>query len=68
MIVAQALLIEDGLIIVETADEQVESDEFSFHKTILSLIVNLLPLLLIRISYNRLWRGQLVLRQSGFDD
>ncbi len=51
MIVAQALLFENGLSIVETADEQVESDEFSIHKTILSPIAHLLPLLLIRISY-----------------
>jgi len=51
VIIAQALLFEDGLIIVETADEQVEFDKFSFHKTILSLIANLLLLLLIRILY-----------------
>ena len=50
MIIAQALLFEDGFRIVETADEQVECDKFSFHKTILSLIAHLLPLLLIRIS------------------
>ncbi len=50
MVIAQALLFEDGLSIVEAADEQVEFDKFSFHKTILSLIANLLLLLLIRIS------------------
>ncbi len=54
MIVTQALLFEDGLRIVGATDEQVESDEFSFHKTILSLIANLLPLLLIRINYKSL--------------
>lgn len=36
MIIAQALLFEDRLIIGEAADEQVEFDKFSFHKTILS--------------------------------
>lgn len=51
MIIAQALLFEDGFRIVEAADEQVESDKFSFHKTILSLLAHLLPLLLIRIGY-----------------
>ena len=50
MIITQALVCEDGLIIVEAADEQVECDKFSFHKTILSLIAHLLPLLLIRIT------------------
>jgi hypothetical protein len=44
------LLFKNGLIIVETADEQVECDKFSFHKTILSLIAHLPPLLLIRIG------------------
>ncbi|MDT4895941.1 MAG: hypothetical protein QOH25_1018, partial [Acidobacteriota bacterium] len=42
-------LFQDGLRIVEAADEQVEFDKCSFHKTILSLIAHLLLLLLIRI-------------------
>ena len=42
MIIAQALLFKDGLIIVEVADEQVEFDKFSFHKTILSPLAHLL--------------------------
>ena len=54
MIIAQALLFEDGFRIVEAADEQVECDKFSFHKTILSLFAHLLPLLLIRIIYRPL--------------
>jgi hypothetical protein len=36
MIIAQALLFQNGFRIVEAADEQVEFDKFSFHKTILS--------------------------------
>ena len=52
MIIAQALLFEDGFRIVEAADEQVEFDKFSFHKTILSPLAHLLFLLLIRIIYD----------------
>ena len=49
MIIAQALLFKDGLIIVEVADEQVEFDKFSFHKTILSTHCSSAFLLLIRL-------------------
>ncbi len=51
MIITQALLFEDGLSIVEAADEQVEFDKFSFHKTILSTHCSSAFLLLIRITY-----------------
>lgn len=51
MVVAQALLFKDGLIIVEAADEQIEFDKFSFHKTILSTHCSSAFLLLIRIDY-----------------
>ena len=36
MIIAQALLFKNRFRIVEVADEQIECDKFSFHKTILS--------------------------------
>jgi hypothetical protein len=49
MIIAQALLFKNGFRIVETADEQVECDKFSFHKTILSTHCSSAFLLLIRI-------------------
>jgi hypothetical protein len=49
VVVAQALLFQDGLRIVEAAEEQIEFDKFSFHKTILSLTAHLLLLPLIRI-------------------
>ena len=51
MIIAQALLFEDGFRIVEVADEQIECDKFSFHKTILSTHCSSAFLLLIRIAY-----------------
>ncbi len=35
MMITRALLFKDGFRIVEAADEQVEFDKFSFHKTIL---------------------------------
>ncbi len=55
MVIAQALLFEDGLIIVEVADEQVEFDKFCFHKTILSTHRSSAFLLLIRIVYIKTW-------------
>jgi hypothetical protein len=54
VIITQALLFKNRFRIVEAADEQVEFDKFSFHKTILSLIAHLLPLLLIRIDYSQI--------------
>jgi hypothetical protein len=49
MVIAQALLFQHRLGIVEAADEQVEFDKQGFDKTILSPLANLLFLPLIRI-------------------
>lgn len=65
MVIAQALPFEDGFRIVEAADEQVEFDKFSFHKTILSPLAHLLPLLLIRIIYPDYKTGVIVLSNFG---
>lgn len=54
MIIAQALLLEDGFRIVEAADKQTEFDKFSFHKTILSTYCSSAFLLLIGIIYTAL--------------
>jgi hypothetical protein len=51
VVVTQALLFQDGLGIVEAADEQVEFDKQGFHKTILPTHRPSAFLLLIRISY-----------------
>jgi hypothetical protein len=57
MVIAQALLFQKGMSIVEVADEQVEFDKFVFHKlNLINRAANLPFLLLIRI---RFWKYSL---------